>query len=313
MKMLVQVAVGVVEDPYGRILIARRPRHLHQGGLWEFPGGKIAEGEDVVTALARELQEEVGITITQTQPLITIEHDYGDKQVCLNVHRVTRFEGIAHGREGQPIEWVTVAELNAFEFPAANRGIINAMRLPDRYMITGEFSTNANCLENIKRAIDQGVRLIQLRAKHLSDDDFLQLARQVLVVQEAGIAVVLNTSPGVFKQTNAAGLHLTSQRLMQTQQRPLALDKLLGASVHNELELAQANKLGVDFVLISPVKPTASHPNAETLGWERFAELVVKSNCPVYALGGLQISDIAIAQQYGAQGIAGISLFETLT
>ena len=104
MKNLVHVAVGVIEDAQGRILIARRPAHLHQGGLWEFPGGKVAEHEDVLTTLRRELHEEVGIDIKQTKPLITIEHDYGDKQVWLDVHRVTAFQGEAHGREGQPVK-----------------------------------------------------------------------------------------------------------------------------------------------------------------------------------------------------------------
>jgi 8-oxo-dGTP diphosphatase len=307
MKNLVHVAVGVIEDAQGRILIARRPDHLHQGGLWEFPGGKVAEQEDVLTALRRELHEEVGIDVRQTRPLITIAHDYGDKQVWLDVHRVTKFQGEAHGREGQPVKWVTVNELTDFEFPAANHGIINAIRLPDRYMITGEFATSTGCLEKIEYAVQQGVRLVQLRAKNLCETDYLELAKQVLVIQAQGVSVLLNTSLEIFAQTNATGLHLSSRRLMQLQQRPVAMEKLLSASVHNESELTQANKIGVDFMVVSPVMPTRSHPDAIALGWQRFAELVVLANCPVYALGGLCVGDIPMAQRYGAQGIAGIS------
>ena len=307
MKNLVHVAVGVIEDAQGRLLIARRPDHLHQGGLWEFPGGKVAKGEDVISALRRELHEELGIDVRQTRPLIAIEHDYGDKQVWLDVHRVTEFQGVAHGREGQPVKWVTLAELAAFNFPAANRGIINAVRLPDRYMITGEFNSASDCVAKIQCAVQQGVRMIQLRAPHLSEGNYLLLAEQALVVQEQGSFVLLNTSLEIFAQTDAAGLHLNSQRLMQFLQRPVAMDKLLSASVHNEVELAQAKKIRVDLLIVSPVLPTTSHPHAMVLGWERFAELVACANCPVYALGGMRIEDIPTAQQYGGQGIAGIS------
>jgi len=307
METLVHVAVGVVEDNSGRILIARRPLHLHQGGLWEFPGGKVDEGEDVITALHRELHEEVGIDIKQTQPLITITHDYGDKQVWLDVHRVISFQGDAHGREGQPVKWVAIDQLEDYDFPVANRGILNAIRLPDHLMITGEFETYSECLEKMQHAILKGVRLIQLRAKHLDEKEYLTLAKQVLAVQEQGVLVLLNTGLEIFKKTNAAGLHLNSQRLMQTPQRPIGLNNLLSAAVHNEAELDQAKKIGVDFILVSPVKATSSHPSASPLGWERLAEFVERANCPVYALGGMHIKDIATAKQYGAQGIAAIS------
>ena len=308
MKNLVHVAVGVIEDGHGRVLIARRPDHVHQGGLWEFPGGKVAQGEDVIAALRRELHEEIGIDVRKTQSLISIKHDYGDKHVWLDVHRVTEFHGAAHGREGQPVKWVTPAELAAYNFPVANRGIINAICLPDRYMITGEFDNVSDCVAKMKSAVQQGVRLIQLRAKHLPTKDYLSLAEQALVVQSEGAFVILNTSLEIYTQTDAAGLHLTSQRLMQTQKRPVALDKLLSASVHNEMELAQAKNIGVDLLVISPVLPTSSHPTALALGWQRFAELAAMATCPVYALGGMRNIDISIAQRYGGQGIAGISV-----
>jgi 8-oxo-dGTP diphosphatase len=313
MNSLVHVTVGVIEDSQGRVLIARRPDHVHQGGLWEFPGGKVTEGEGVIAALGRELHEELGIEVRQTQPLITIKHDYGDKQVCLDVHRVTEFQGEAHGKEGQPIKWVTIAELNALEFPAANRGIINAIRLPDKYMITDELATTAEYLETIKCAVRNGVRLIQLRAKHLSDEDYLALAVQVLPLQEQGISILLNTSVELFAQTDAAGLHLNSQRLMQTQCRPVSQSKLLSASVHNERELVQAKQIEVDLLVVSPVLSTASHPDANLLGWERFAELVANANCPVYALGGMTSDAIATVKNLGGQGIAGIRLFDAFS
>ena len=123
----VHVAVGVVYDECGRVLISRRHANSHQGGLWEFPGGKVESGENVDVALRRELQEELGITIGAVQALLEISHDYVDKQVLLDVWQVLNFSGRAEGREGQPLLWVPVLELSDYEFPAANGPIVDAV------------------------------------------------------------------------------------------------------------------------------------------------------------------------------------------
>jgi 8-oxo-dGTP diphosphatase len=124
---VVHVAVGVILDAERRILITRRADDAHQGGLWEFPGGKVEGGESLETALQRELLEELGITIGSTRPLIEISHDYGDKQVLLDVHVVSDFRGDARGLEGQPLRWVAVGELADYAFPAANVPIVEAV------------------------------------------------------------------------------------------------------------------------------------------------------------------------------------------
>src|SRR5690606_37876357 len=123
-----------------RILIARRADTAHQGGLWEFPGGKVEPGETVQQALQRELLEELGVTTGDFTPLIQIAHDYGDKAVLLDVYRGVIQAGTAHGREGQPLKWVTPGELNGYAFPAANRPIVSAITLPQRLLITGAFT-----------------------------------------------------------------------------------------------------------------------------------------------------------------------------
>lgn len=124
----VHVAVGVVIDAEQRILVARRAEHLHQGGLWEFPGGKVEAGETVSDALRRELREELAIEVARAQPLLTVEHDYSDKAVLLDVWCVESFSGEPHGREGQPLRWVAAAELAGLAFPAANRPIVAAVQ-----------------------------------------------------------------------------------------------------------------------------------------------------------------------------------------
>lgn len=122
------VAVAVVLDPSRRVLISRRATAAHQGGLWEFPGGKVEPGESVTQALARELREELGIELGASRPLLLVPFDYGDKAVLLDVHLVTQFRGEARGLEGQPLAWVSPAELSQYRFPAANVAIVSAVQ-----------------------------------------------------------------------------------------------------------------------------------------------------------------------------------------
>jgi 8-oxo-dGTP diphosphatase len=122
------VAVGVVLDGAGNVLIARRRQGAHQGGLWEFPGGKVEAGESLPAALARELREELGIGIGRTSALLAVRHDYGDRPVLLDVHVVWEFSGRARPLEGQPLVWVAPQQLSRYAFPAANLPIVEAVK-----------------------------------------------------------------------------------------------------------------------------------------------------------------------------------------
>lgn len=124
---VVHVAVGVILDQQRNILLTRRAQGSHQGGLWEFPGGKVETGESLQAALARELVEELDIRIGRTEPLLEVRHDYGDKSVFLDVHVVWDFRGEARPMERQPLAWVPVEELGGYNFPAANEAIVEAV------------------------------------------------------------------------------------------------------------------------------------------------------------------------------------------
>jgi len=302
----VQVAVAAIINAHDEVLIARRPEGVHQGGLWEFPGGKMEPGETLDQALARELREELGIAPLRSRPLITIHHDYGDKRVCLRVCRVESFSGVPHGREGQPLRWVSVGALQAFEFPAANRPIISALQLPDRYLITPDPGTQtAAFIKYLERRLSAGdVTLLQLRAPSLDEQAYSTLAAEVIALaRDLGLRVLLNAEVSTARQLGAHGVHLNGLRLSRwSAQQTEGL--LVSASVHDETQLTQAR--GADFIVVSPVMATASHPDATPIGWTGFQDLAERAAMPVYALGGMSVDDIERARLHGGQGIAAI-------
>ncbi len=302
------VAVAAIVDDAQRVLLARRPDHVHQGGLWEFPGGKCEPGESVQAALAREIYEELGIRIGARRPLIRVPHRYPDRSVLLDVWLINTFEGQPHGRESQTVEWVAIDELDDRAFPAANLPIIRALQLPSAYLITPEpGDDHETFLAQLQRRLDEGIRLVQLRAKGLDDVSYRSLAEQVIeTCRQSGARVLLNAEASLAMQLGADGIQLSSQRLQQTSERILPGNLLLGASCHTPEELSHAQSIGADFALLSPVKPTASHPDAPALGWEAFAQQVVLCAMPVYALGGMTPADLDDAIAQGAQGIAAI-------
>lgn len=122
----VAVAVGVLVDK-GCVLLSQRLQHTHQGGLWEFPGGKIEPGEPVFAALQREFREELGLNVESAEPLLDVTHRYSDKAVCLKVWQIQRFQGEPQGLEGQLVRWVPLSELSSLAFPEANRPILETL------------------------------------------------------------------------------------------------------------------------------------------------------------------------------------------
>lgn len=129
----IHVAVGVIENADGDILISQRAQSQHQGGFWEFPGGKVEDGENVVVALVRELNEELNLHVGHATPMLKVAHDYPDKSVLLDVWHVTEFSGKIQGNEGQVWRWVTRPDLVNYAFPPANGAILEAvLNLPFR-------------------------------------------------------------------------------------------------------------------------------------------------------------------------------------
>lgn len=307
-KRIVRVAVGVIVDCDGRVLVALRPAQAHQGGLWEFPGGKCEPGESVEDALSRELLEEVGIEVLQQHSFCVIRHDYGDKEVLLDVRMVEAFTGDAFGIEGQPVRWVDIATLDPHQFPAANRSIITRLQLPEAIAITGHSASEDDFFSRFDILLQNTPSIIQLRAPELSPALFAARLERILpLCRERGVKLILNTD--ITNMALADGLHLSARALMAATKRPIRTELLLGASCHTQQELQHAETIGVDYVFLSPVMVTSSHPKQPPIGWDGFQNLVNCTALPAYALGGMRRDDISRAVSHGAAGIAAISAF----
>jgi len=307
---MLKVAVAVIKNKTGQILISKRADHVHQAGLWEFPGGKVEAGESTLQALSRELAEELSIEMLSAKPLLQIKHQYEDLAVFLDVYTVNEFKGTARGMEGQPISWVDKTELVNFSFPTANKRIVDTVLLPPYYPIVDEcLGGEAEMLSQLECLISRGYKMIQLRAKSLSDEQFKVFAKRALsLCEKEGVTLFINTSLQCAIELNAKAVHLSGKELLNSQ-ASLPEGMKIAVSCHTQEELYKATTLGALFAVLSPVCQSKTHPEAAPLGWNHFAELVFNSPLPVYALGGLEVGDLAIALSNGAQGVAGIRGF----
>lgn len=301
---IVDVAAAVLQRPDGSFLLAQRPAGKIWAGYWEFPGGKLEQGESARDALVRELREELGIEVRTAYPWLMRVFTYPHATVRLHFFRVTAWSGELHPHEGQQFSWQSPTSVLVAPILPANAPILRALELPTMYAISNVAELGEEAfLASLQIKLDSGLRLIQLREKDLAPDELNALARRVVSMSHArGAKVLLNGDVVLAQEVGADGVQLTSSQLTDLSERPDV--RWCGASCHNAEELKRAEGLGCDFALLSPVLPTRSHPGAPHLGWQSFAAMTAESSIPVYALGGLVDDDMAVAWQHGAHGIA---------
>lgn len=302
MTAITEVAAAVIERPDGTFLLACRPEGKPYPGYWEFPGGKIEPGEDPLGALVRELQEELGITVREATPWITRLYAYTHATVRLHFFRVTAWDGEPQPLEDQAIAWQRIEAPEVSPMLPANAPVLAALALPTVMVVSNALETGFDAWSLGLSAQVTGERLlVQIREKGLEPQrvQFL-LSRALMRATPFGATVVVNSDCGAWPQ--ADGVHLTSRALLAAQARPEG--RVAGASCHDAHEIAQAARLGLDYVVVGPVKATPSHPGATLLGWVGFAALVAASPLPAYAIGGLTRADIAEAKRHGAHGVA---------
>lgn len=302
----VAVAAAVIRRSDGAILLSLRPKNAHQGGLWEFPGGKIEPGERPVQALVRELNEELGIAINLALPLIRIEHSYSDKQVDLHVFEGLDWGGIPSGREGQMIAWVEPAKLAELKVPAANVPIRTAVCLPHLSLITTLNNNDQHrYLERLEACLNGGIKLVQLSAGHDASADLRRTAATaVALCAEFGAKLLFSAGNGDLLSDGAHGLHLPVDCLRQLSERPICSNLLLSACCHSDADVEQATRIGADFVYLFPPLKKRAAVAALEVDRNRLAATVRRARIPVFAGGGFLAEDIGIARRLGYQGIA---------
>lgn len=320
---VIHVVAGALFNARGKVLLSQRPPGKHMEGYWEFPGGKIEAGETPLEALARELDEEIGIEVKQARPLIRLRHAYPDRTVILDVYIVLGFGGRPRSCENQELAWVAPEDMPKWQLLPADRPIVNALRLPPEYLITPDLpcayteQEKAEFLSILASRVAGKTRVVQLRCKSLNADQYDSLATEVVrICHRFDALAILNVADtdGLYltdviqlqENLGADGIHLPTAVLNGLQERPVAHDVWLGASCHNEIELAHARHIDVDYAVLGPVKqPSQGYGDAN--GWDWFSPLADKAGMPVYGLGGLGGDDLADAWHAHGQGIAAIN------
>ncbi|MFN0315535.1 MAG: Nudix family hydrolase [Burkholderiales bacterium] len=303
-RPVTEVSAGVFLREDGSFLVAQRPQGKPYAGYWEFPGGKVEAGESAAHALVRELEEELGIEPLEYYPWITRTHRYEHATVRLRFFRITRWRGDFVCREFQQITWQQSGAPGVAPMLPANGPVMRALELPSLLGISQATQLGAAAFgERLHQSLSAGLRFVMLRENTWTEEFLLAYGRDVLNrCRQSGALVVVNGAAELAQKLGADGVHLTSRRLMEAVQRPES--KWCGASCHDAEELAQAAHLGLDYVVLGPVQPTLSHPGQPALGWARFGALVRDYPLPVYALGGLNASNVREAWSHGAHGIA---------
>lgn len=300
----IAVVAAVIERDDGSFLLAQRPSGKVYEGYWEFPGGKVEPGESPEAALIRELHEELGILVQDCFPWIAQEFDYAHADVRLLFYRVTAWSGEIEGRERQLFAWQHLDRLTVGPLLPANGPVLRALGLPLVYGIADfDESEFHYAQQRVEPALRSGLRLMQIRSKQLPVAARRKHAAELLsLARRYGARVLLNGDAVLADSLGADGLHWTGRQLSAAALR--APFSLVAASCHSIEDVYRAEQLQLDFVVLGPVAPTATHPHAQPLGWDAFEQIARHARLPVYALGGLRPSDLLTARRRGAHGIA---------
>lgn len=323
----VAVAVLIYQD---ELLLATRHKQQHQGGKLEFVGGKIEQGETAMQALNREVAEEIGLDISSNAALKLgrIFYDYGDKAVCLHVYQVAltkaqyaQYQTQDVGLLGQKLAFYDRfwAVKHPKRFPCANRAILSWLTLNTPIIISqsvAQYPADV-WLTVYQNSLPAGA-LFYVRPK--GDNDTSVYLISALAKLRPDVRLISTLSDFLASQTAVQEkifcIKLTADELLKVSKNELTnlpSDVPLLLGVHDEKEAKLVNHLAatrlVIGALVSPVKPTKTHPDSPALGWSGLKNLAKQLNVPVIALGGLSAADLVEAKAHGAVGVSGIRGF----
>ena len=300
---MIEVVVGIIRNDSEDIFIAKRQKNQFMPGFWELPGGKVESDEGHHRALKRELFEEIGIKIKKFSLTQTIKQQYPDKMINLSVYSVDEYSGTPAGKEGQEFSWCSLDKFTNYRLLPTMWKIIKRISLPESYWITPDNHNSKSILNQCSQHIANGTKIIQLRSKTQLDKLYIDKFNKLCQLNHAKL--ILNMPRMTFEEP-CDGWHLSSKKLMDYSSKELPDEKLIGASTHNLTEVKHAENMSLDYLSLSPINETPSHPNTKTLGWNKASEIIGQSKIPIYLLGGMDKNSMNQALNIGAQGIAGI-------
>ena len=328
-RPLIAVAVGALRDQHGQVLVSQRRADVHLANFWELPGGKLEEGETPEQGLRRELQEEIGVDIRRLRPLRTLRQDYDGHSIQLHGYEILEFDGEPRSMEGQPLRWVSVDTLIRLPLPPGTIPLVASLLLPSQMAFTSAepYDDLAHFQQRLHRFLRPAqARCLVVRLPGWSAEQVVAALRYAipLLQQQQEIKLILHSRHlqdlidfgegwHLPEPLERIGLHFPASATSFPSAEVLQKLKLpsnpfpLGMSCHSLAEVIVAEALGADYVTLSPIQPTSSHPERNELGWEVLKETVQKSRLPIYALGGVSPADLPQALACGAQGVAGIS------
>jgi len=314
-ERILNVAAGLILRGDGKLLLGQRPAGKSWAGWWELPGGKLESGETVLQALARELDEELGIRVTQAYPWVTYVHAYPQTTVRLAFCQVIGWQGEPEGREQQRLQWVDPTHASEVgDLLPATLPPLRWLQLPIAYGISA-IGTPAGLpafLARLEAALVGGLRLVQLREPQWPQGPdasalyaAMQEVRQRCHAYKARL-LINSVHPAAWWRL-ADGVQLRAIDAASLRRRPaLAPNALVGVSTHDATQVIHAREIGADFAVLGPVYATPSHPWQPGLGWMGFEQGIRDAGLPVLAIGGQSSATLVEARQHGAHGIAGI-------
>ncbi len=307
MQKEILIAVGIIKNNHNEILIIKRPNGSFMANFWELPGGKIKAKENEITALARELKEELNINVLKAKFCLKISHQYPDRNVLVSVFSIVNFNGNINNNEGHKLAWLDENTINNYRLLPTMYKVINFIKLSPVYWITPDDFT----LEQLQKKLLKGLKLVQFRNKGVMDNNKQQLLiSSIQLCKQYGAKILLNIAKKYHNKdliNKVDGLHLGTNDAKILKTRNLNVNKLLAVSAHNKEQLQQAFNLNADFALLSSINITSSHKNITPLGWDNAKKIINNSPIPIFALGGVSTDDLSLANKTGFFGVAGIS------
>ncbi len=301
-------------QPETPVLLSQRRPGKHLAGFWEFPGGRIEPGERAHEALARELQEELGIIIQSSQPWCALTHHYPDKTVHLSIHRVTDFTGAPTGCEGQSIEWVEWAQVPHRTMPPADQALLKVFGMAPQVWMGSTEDAPADSVEALRQwrnALSKiehtpwagnGWWLVWPSA---AQGDGALAQQAMALARKAGHQPLVAGSPRVAQAVGASGVVLDQATALTLTQRPPHMD-WVAVACRDDVGLAEATRLDADFALLMPQSDPQGVASRSGSSPRTLEALIQKAGVPVMVVGDLACNDLASARRRGAFGVAGI-------